>query len=293
MSTQPSQYKVKLMLESVIKERVAAQSRIRQRSAGTDLQYVELILLPHGTHQRHLFTRNKRSHYIGITIPYTHNPHLSSDVSFTALVEAAITAGGMSMILSYWLDDTSPLLGMTRKRNWLSHWLRKNCLLKNALEGMVNGRRVRGRRRYQMTDDIKIYGSYEETKRKAENRKDWRKVNWKQYVERMSTERWPKAVLHYRPSGQRSVGRPLKDKGMRPQQSTSARAFNLPLFAEILQAWFIDISEKCRPLISSETIQSAPQVYIALVMNNDIDDDGEMLECHKGTEIPRENSCIT
>ncbi|KAJ4443441.1 hypothetical protein ANN_05110 [Periplaneta americana] len=37
---------------------------------------------------------------------------------------------------------------------------------------MVNGRRVRGRRRYQMIDDIKIYGSYDE--RKAENRKDWR-----------------------------------------------------------------------------------------------------------------------
>ncbi|XP_069695905.1 uncharacterized protein [Periplaneta americana] len=34
---------------------------------------------------------------------------------------------------------------------------------------------VRGRRRYQMLD-IKIYGSYEETKRKAENRKDWRKL---------------------------------------------------------------------------------------------------------------------
>ncbi|KAJ4440431.1 hypothetical protein ANN_08572 [Periplaneta americana] len=33
---------------------------------------------------------------------------------------------------------------------------------------MVNGKRVRGRRRYQMIEDIKIYGSYEETKRKAE-----------------------------------------------------------------------------------------------------------------------------
>ncbi|KAJ4438508.1 hypothetical protein ANN_14453 [Periplaneta americana] len=31
-----------------------------------------------------------------------------------------------------------------RKRNWLDHWLRKNCLLKDTLEGMVNGRRVRG-----------------------------------------------------------------------------------------------------------------------------------------------------
>ncbi|KAJ4446003.1 hypothetical protein ANN_12689 [Periplaneta americana] len=37
----------------------------------------------------------------------------------------------------------------------------------------VNGRRVRGRRRYQMIGDIKIYESYEETKRKADNRKDW------------------------------------------------------------------------------------------------------------------------
>ncbi|KAJ4440465.1 hypothetical protein ANN_08606 [Periplaneta americana] len=61
-----------------------------------------------------------------------------------------------------------------RKRNWLGHWLRRNCLLKDALEGMANGRRVWGRRRYQMIDDIKIYESYEETKKKAENRKDWR-----------------------------------------------------------------------------------------------------------------------
>ena len=28
------------------------------------------------------------------------------------------------------------------KRNWLGHWLRRNCLLKGALEGMVNGKKV-------------------------------------------------------------------------------------------------------------------------------------------------------
>ena len=27
------------------------------------------------------------------------------------------------------------------KRNWLGHWLRWNCLMKDALEGMVNGKR--------------------------------------------------------------------------------------------------------------------------------------------------------
>ncbi|KAJ4442508.1 hypothetical protein ANN_04095 [Periplaneta americana] len=64
-----------------------------------------------------------------------------------------------------------------RKRNWLGHWLRRNCLLEDVLEGMVNGRRVRGRRRYQMIHDIEIYyGLYEETKRKTENSEDWRRL---------------------------------------------------------------------------------------------------------------------
>ena len=57
-----------------------------------------------------------------------------------------------------------------RKRNWLGHWLRRNCLLKDALEGMVNGKKVRGRKRYQMIDNIMINGLYEDTKRKAEKR---------------------------------------------------------------------------------------------------------------------------
>ena len=35
-----------------------------------------------------------------------------------------------------------------RKRNWQDHWIRKNCLLKAALEEMVKGMKVRGRRRY-------------------------------------------------------------------------------------------------------------------------------------------------
>ena len=43
---------------------------------------------------------------------------------------------------------------MKRKRNWLGHWLRRNCLLKDALEGMGSRKKVRGRRRYQMIDNI-------------------------------------------------------------------------------------------------------------------------------------------
>ena len=64
-----------------------------------------------------------------------------------------------------------------RKRNWLGHWLRRNCLLKDTLEGMVNGKKVRGRRRYKMIDNIMINGLYEDTKRMAEKRVEWRMLS--------------------------------------------------------------------------------------------------------------------
>ena len=36
------------------------------------------------------------------------------------------------------------------KRNWLATGFRRNCLLKDALEGMMNERKIQGRRRFQM-----------------------------------------------------------------------------------------------------------------------------------------------
>ena len=67
------------------------------------------------------------------------------------------------------------MLGLIKKRkiNWLGHWLRRNCLLKNALEGMVNRKKVRDRRRYQI-DNIMINGLYEDTKRKVEKKVECR-----------------------------------------------------------------------------------------------------------------------
>ena len=64
-----------------------------------------------------------------------------------------------------------------RKRNWLGHCLRRDCLLKDDLEGMVNQKKVRGRRRYQMIDYIMINGLYEDTKKKAEKRVEWRMLS--------------------------------------------------------------------------------------------------------------------
>ena len=61
-----------------------------------------------------------------------------------------------------------------RKRNWLDHWLRRNCLLKDA---MINGKKVRGRKRYQMIDNVMINGMHEDRKRKAEKRVEWRMLS--------------------------------------------------------------------------------------------------------------------
>ena len=49
--------------------------------------------------------------------------------------------------------------------------------LKDVLEGMVNGKKVHDRRRYQMIDNIMINGLYEDMKRKAEKRVEWRMLS--------------------------------------------------------------------------------------------------------------------
>ena len=64
-----------------------------------------------------------------------------------------------------------------RKRNWLGQWLRRNCLVKNALKGMVNGNKVPGGKRYQMIDNIMISRLYVDMKRKADKRVEWRMLN--------------------------------------------------------------------------------------------------------------------
>ena len=64
-----------------------------------------------------------------------------------------------------------------RKRNWLGHRLRRNCLLKDDLEGMVNGKKVLCRRRYQMRYNIMINGLYADAKRKAKKRVEWRTLS--------------------------------------------------------------------------------------------------------------------
>jgi hypothetical protein len=58
--------------------------------------------------------------------------------------------------------------------NWIGHILRRNCLLKEVIEGKIKGRkevtRRRGRRRKQLLDDLGDRRGYSHLKEEALDR---------------------------------------------------------------------------------------------------------------------------
>lgn len=66
---------------------------------------------------------------------------------------------------------------MNRKKNWIGHVLRREGLFKDIIEGKMEGKRTRGRKRMGMFSDLIGSGDYGQLKRRAENRRRWR--NWK------------------------------------------------------------------------------------------------------------------
>src|SRR5215469_16332862 len=65
-----------------------------------------------------------------------------------------------------------------RKANWIGHILRRNCLLKQVIEGNVKGgievTGRRGRRRWKLLDDLKERRGYSHLKEEALDRTMWR-----------------------------------------------------------------------------------------------------------------------
>ena len=57
-----------------------------------------------------------------------------------------------------------------RKKSWIGHVLRHDCLLKTVIEGRMKGKRCRGRKRIGMLDELKEGCGYDVMKRRAENR---------------------------------------------------------------------------------------------------------------------------
>ena len=65
-----------------------------------------------------------------------------------------------------------------RKANWIGHILRRNCLLKQVIEGKIEGEmevtKRRGRRRKKLLDDLKNGRGYAHLKEEALDRTMWR-----------------------------------------------------------------------------------------------------------------------
>ena len=66
-----------------------------------------------------------------------------------------------------------------RKANWIGHILRRNCLLKQVIEGKIKGEmyvtRRQGRRCKKLLDDLKDRRGYSHLKEEALDRTMWRK----------------------------------------------------------------------------------------------------------------------
>ena len=65
-----------------------------------------------------------------------------------------------------------------RKFNWIRHILRRNCLLRQVIEGKIKGQievtRRQGRRRKKLPDDLKDRRGYCELKEETLDRTMWR-----------------------------------------------------------------------------------------------------------------------
>ena len=62
-----------------------------------------------------------------------------------------------------------------RKKNWIGHVLRGDSVLRLVMEGRIEGKRPRGRKRKGMLDELMEEHTYSEMKRFAEEREKWRK----------------------------------------------------------------------------------------------------------------------
>ena len=61
-----------------------------------------------------------------------------------------------------------------RKNRWIGHILRHPGLFRDVMEGRMEGKRGRGRKRIMLLDDIKNGRGFGEMKRDVEDRDKWR-----------------------------------------------------------------------------------------------------------------------
>ena len=62
-----------------------------------------------------------------------------------------------------------------RKKNWIGRVLREEGLYKEVIEGRLEGKRGRGRKRIGMLSDLEEDEDYQSLKKRAMNREQWRR----------------------------------------------------------------------------------------------------------------------
>ena len=78
------------------------------------------------------------------------------------------------------VSEKKSLVGkiVNRKKNWVGHVLRGDGLLRDVMEGRMEGQRGKGRKRKGMLDELMKEG-YETMKRGAQNMDAWREwMTW-------------------------------------------------------------------------------------------------------------------
>src|ERR1041385_1407630 len=73
------------------------------------------------------------------------------------------------------VDEVRQISGLirNRKKKWIGHVLRGEGILKDVIEGRMEWKRGKGRPRMGMLDEL-IVNSFEDMKRRAENREEWK-----------------------------------------------------------------------------------------------------------------------